>query len=75
MKIKGQMFSNRALGSVLLLTPEALQPPSLLAGNHNAIITESYFLLSWLSWWSYWWTQDLCIFVSLSSIPGPHPVL
>lgn len=31
MKIKGQMFSNRAPGSVLLLTLEALQPPSLLA--------------------------------------------
>lgn len=53
MKIKGQMFSNRAPGSVLLLTLEALQPPSLLAGNHNVVITESYFLLSWLSWWSF----------------------
>lgn len=31
MKIKGQMFSNRAPGSVVLLTLESVQPPSLLA--------------------------------------------
>lgn len=31
MKIKGQMFSNRAPGSVVLLTLESVQPLSLLA--------------------------------------------
>lgn len=31
MKIKGQMFSNRAPGSVVLLPLESVQPPSLLA--------------------------------------------